>query len=733
MSSRRRRTRKTVKRPRPADAPARPAASEAPPPRTAPIPPESAPADGPRSQTVALALAVALVAATVTFYWPVHGLDFIGYDDPRYVTNNDAVKKGFAEGSVSYAFQGDDGGNWNPLTWFSHMLDVEIGGLDPAVHHVSQLVYHVLATVLLFLALRALTGAPGRSAFVAGAFALHPLHVESVAWIAERKDTLSGVLWMATLWAYAGYARSPNPGRYLLVAAVFALGLMAKPMVVTLPLVLLLLDVWPLRRVELPPRARADWRRLGRLVVEKVPLLLLSVAGSWITVIMQRRVGAVMSTSVTPIALRVQNAIVSYVTYLWKTLWPADLAVFYPYPDAFPASQVAAALVFLLGVTAAALYGLRRRPYLAVGWFWYLGTLVPVIGIVQVGSQAMADRYAYIPLVGIFIALAWGAVDLVGTRLRATGLAAAAVVVLLGWGVVTRAQLAHWKNDETLYSHALAVTEDNYLIHHNFGVSLATQKRYDEAIEHYREAVRINGFPSSRLNLGVLLSDRGDASAAIANYEEALRRNPRDTGARNNLANALSAEGRHEEALVHFEQVVRIQPNYFQAHSNYALALFKAGHYGEAVDEARAALRLRPNFAQAHNVLAASLAAQGRPQQAIASFQEALRLLPRWPPATRRLAWLYATYPDAAVRNGAEAVRLAEEANGRTGNKDAEMLDTLAAAYAEQGLFVEARNTAERARAAAENAGNQELAEEIRGRIELYGGGQPYRAAIAGG
>jgi len=685
----------------------------------------------PANRNVLLVL-LALAIFTAIAYWPVTRHEFVSYDDPRYVTSNEIVQKGFGPDSISYAFQSDDGGNWHPLTWFSLMLDAELFGLDPSGYHVSNVVYHILTTLLLFIMLHSWTGALWRSAFVAGAFALHPLHVESVAWVAERKDTLSALMWVATCIVYGWYARRPRLDTYLLLLVVFALGLMSKPMLVTLPFVLLLLDFWPLDRVKLE-RGSTALRANLRLLWEKIPLFALVVLASYITIIMQRRSGAVMSTSMVNMGERASNALLSYMSYLGKMIWPTDLAVFYPYPSSFALVKVIGAIVFLLTVSVYSVLRLRRRPYLAVGWFWFLGTLVPVIGLVQVGAQAMADRYTYIPLIGIFVVVAWGVVDLLGNRVKNSQLVLSGSLILILCLVGTRMQLRHWANDEALYGHAIEVTTGNFMMHHNLGKILEGKGRTDEAIKNYRAAVEINGWRPSQLNLGVLLSGQGNESEAIKGYRRALRSRPNDASIHNNLANSLAATGAVDEAIVHFREAVRIRPSYFQAQSNFALALVRAGRPDEAITAARAALRVKPRFAQAHNALGIALAAKGHPREAIASYREAIRLLPGWPPAMRRLAWLFATYPDGAIRDGAEAVRLASKASARTGNKNARMLDTLAAAQAENGNFKGALIVAEQALAAARSAGDDSFADEIETRLALYRDGVPFRDTIGTG
>jgi tetratricopeptide (TPR) repeat protein len=671
-------------------------------------------------------IAIGLLVLTVIAYWPVTGHEFIGYDDPRYVTRNESVKAGFGPGSVEYAFQSDDGGNWHPLTWFSLMLDVELFGLDPAGHHASNVVYHIIATVVLFFVLNSWTGAVWRSAFVAGAFALHPLHVESVAWIAERKDTLSAVFWVLCMAAYGWYAVAPRLDRYLLVMIVFALGLMSKPMLVTLPLVLLLLDVWPLGRLQLVAD-KASIKTGLWLALEKLPLLALSAVASFIAMEMQGRKGALVSSAVMGFGDRISNALLSYIKYLGKTFWPTDLAVFYPHPDSIPALTIIAAAACLLFVSAAAVLTLRTRPYFAVGWFWYLGTLVPVIGLVQVGAQSMADRYTYIPLIGIFIVIAWACGDLLGRIGRPRLLIAAGVVVLCVWLAGTRLQLRHWQNEESLYRHAIAVTSKNFMMHHNLGVVLQDRGELDEALYHYREATEINGWGPSQQNLGTLLARKGKHDEAIEVYTNALRSQPGNSMIHNNLANSLVEVGEIEKAIEHFRTAIKLRPRNYHAQSNLALNLVRAGRPDEAILAAQAALRTNPRFAQAHNALAIALVNSGRPREAIESYRNALKFIPNWPPAMRRLAWLYATYPDDEVRSGRQAVNLARTASSRTGNRNASMLDTLAAAYAEAGNFDEAIATAERAIGAAESSGQQDLAAEIGARREMYMQNMPYR------
>ena len=461
---------------------------------------------------------LALIAVNMIVYAPVWHHGFVNYDDDEYVSTNTVVLRGLTWHGASWAFTTGHAGNWHPLTWLSHMLDVQFYGLDPGPHHLTNLLFHIANTLLLFGLLHRMTGALGRSAFVAGLFAVHPLHVESVAWVAERKDVLSTLFWMLTLWAYVEYVRRPGLRRYWPVLLFFALGLMAKQMLVTLPFVLLLLDFWPLGRVGTRPNpaggwalSRDGWATTVRLVWEKLPLLALTVVSSIVTVVVHRQAAAVISLSATPLNLRVANALVSYVTYISKMLWPARLAVLYPYAQSLPGWWVAGAFLGLMGISVAVIRAGPRHPYLPVGWLWYLGTMVPVIGLIQVGNQATADRYTYVPLIGLFIVVAWGVPDLlVRWPRRRIGLPIAAGLVILACAIAARGQLRYWEDSTTLWTRALAVTTENNIAHNNLAVSLADQGKLDEAIAHYSEALRIKpDYTKAQDNLDLALVRRG--------------------------------------------------------------------------------------------------------------------------------------------------------------------------------------------------------------------------------
>jgi tetratricopeptide (TPR) repeat protein len=607
-------------------------------------------------------LSAALVAAGAFVYTPVRHHEFVNFDDPQYVRDNAVVAGGLSGRGLSWALTTGHAGNWHPLTWLSHMLDVELYGLDAGRHHVTSAVLHVVNTLLLFGLLLRMTGALWPSAFVAGLFELHPLHVESVAWIAERKDVLSGFFFLLTLWAYLAYVRRPRGDRYALVLVLLALGLMAKPMLVTLPFVLLLLDVWPLGRA-------ADLSARRRLILEKLPLVGLAIASSVVTVLVQQRAGAIKGLGVLPFERRLATAVLAYVTYAAKALWPSRLAAIYPYPAPPPSWTVVGAIALLVAVSALALRAARRHPYLPVGWFWYLGTLVPVLGLVQVGSQPWADRYTYIPAIGLFIVVAWGTMDLfargpLGNRLLAATLALA----LAACAVTARTQVEYWRNSVALWEHALEVTAGNHRAESNLAHALARQGRLDEAVAHYVAALRIKpDFAEAHGNLGLVLADQGKVGEAMHHYAEALRVRPDDLEVHNNFGVALMGLGRNAEAIRHFSEAARIDPTTAVSHNNLGVAYAHEGNLDDATREFAEALRLQPayaeaqtNLAVAHNGLGAALSDQGKIEEAVEHYVQALRLRPALADAHANLARALAGKGrfDQAVREILEAVRL---------------------------------------------------------------------------
>jgi Tfp pilus assembly protein PilF len=541
--------------------------------------------DGRRSTWIC----VGLTLLTVAVYAPVRGHEFVSFDDPAYVRINPHIAHGLTWEAVRWAFTSRYEANWHPLTWISHMIDVSLFGMDAGAHHVTSLVLHVANTLLLFDVLRRMTGALGRSAFVAALFAVHPLHVESVAWVAERKDVLSTLFWMLTLEAYVAWVRDPKPRRYALIVLCFAAGLMSKPMLVTLPFTLLLLDAWPLRRMTDAASAR-------RLVVEKIPLFALAAASSVVTFLVQRGAGAVAGLDANPIDVRVANAMVSYVAYVRNMFCPTGLYALYVHERPFPMWKGVAAASVVTFVTVLAVRQARQRPWFVVGWLWFLGTLVPVVGLVQVGMQSMADRYTYVPLIGLFVAVAWEATDLVGRR-RPRGLAlpAVAAAVTLACAFLARRQVETWKDGETLWRHAVDVDPGNAAARNNLGTTLCDLGRFDEAVLEFREFVRIS---------------------------------PDSVDAHHNLGYALMKSGKLGEATVHLQDALRLDPAFADAHENLGYTLRLQGRLPEAVVRLREALRLRPDFAAAHRDLAGVLAEQGLIDDAIREYDEALRIAP---------------------------------------------------------------------------------------------------------
>jgi tetratricopeptide (TPR) repeat protein len=880
-----------------------------------------------------------LALVTLATYWPVIHDQFIGYDDAVYVTENTWVKSGLNRHSVAWAFTTGESANWHPLTWLSHELDVQLFGLNPAAHHLVNLLFHVTNVILLLLVMTRMTGRLWPSAFAAALFALHPLHVESVAWAAERKDVLSTFFLCLTLLAYERYVRAKWDGMgsglpayvfYLSALACFALGLLAKSMLVTLPCLLLLLDHWPLRRFQIAkslapaPRSGAGPAEkpgtqnknkirdvkgpgFGALLVEKLPFFGLVIVISLATYHAQHQAGTVAEVQDCSISGRVANALASYLKYLGKTFWPTDLAIFYPHPaivhsglSQWPAWQIAAAALALVGISVLAVLRLGRQPWFATGWFWYLGTLVPVIGFVQVGSQAMADRYTYIPLIGIFVILAWTLAEILPARPLArfsqVGISFA-VLVILACAALTRHQVGYWRNDFTLFEHALAVNEGNAPAHTVIAVAYARQGKFgfalaharaatyaepgysgawyalgdvydslgrpqdalrsfqtalrlnpnviqtwfrlgciqtglhqlDEAVQSYRAALRLNPeFAAAHNNLGSTLWTLGQRKEAIQEFVEAVRLNPTAPEKHYNLGTALSDNGQPSEAAKEFAEAIRLKPDYADAHAALGVALVKAGQFADALKEFQIVVQLRPTDAgdrlrlggaflvsgqtneaatafaeaqrlqpglasqtlaaandsikqgqlddalrgfttvtwlepgnaQAHEQLGLLLARRAKFGEAIFHLQEALRLAPGAEahynlaavlamhgdlreaiehyrqvllakpdsaPTLNDLAWILATAPQSDLRNGSEAVRLAERACQLTNRKNPHFLGTLDAAYAESGQFDQAITAASTARDLALASGDKSVAEAAETRVSLYRAGKPYR------
>ena len=523
----------------------------------------------------------ALLVLVIAIYARTASYDFVYYDDPDYVTANAHVREGLTLHGLRWALTSTEASNWHPLTWASHMLDVELFGLDPGAHHLVNVALHLANSCLLFELLRRMTGALGPSAAVALLFAIHPMHVESVAWVAERKDVLSAFFFFAALLAYAAWVRRRGALRYLLVTTLFALGLMAKPMLVTLPLVLLLLDFWPLRR------ETSSVRGVVGLVAEKLPWLALSAASCVVTVVAQRAGGSLESTYAVPLVPRVANAVVSYVRYLGKLAWPTNLTVAYPHPNLaggtpWSVLEVAASLAAMLVLTWLAIALGRRRRYVAIGWLWYAIMLAPVIGVVQVGQQAMAERYTYLPYIGLFVILAWGGAELLrgldGRPIVRTAVAAAVLAACLAYADTSRRQVTSWRNTEALFRHAIAVSAPTPVVLTNLGAALAEQGQLDEAIELHHVALHLAPDDARALNnLGLALHLAGRLDEAIANYRMAVTLDPGRVSARHNLATALRDSGRLDEAIEEYRRALELDPGSVKTREALAQALRMAG------------------------------------------------------------------------------------------------------------------------------------------------------------
>ncbi len=513
-----------------------------------------------RQQAILVCVCLAVLIAAV--YWPLRQAGFVNFDDDAYVTANPHVLGGLTVANMVWAFTAVRAGYWHPLTWLSHALDCECFGMNAGGHHAVNVLLHMANTLLLFLVLRRMTGATWRSACVAALFGVHPLHVESVAWVAERKDVLSGLFWMLAMWGYVRYVERPTWQRYAVVVAWYAMGLMAKPMVVTLPCVLLLLDYWPLGRTRWAPSVVGHNAplRLGQLVWEKLPLFALAAVSCGVTIWAQHRGGAISSLERLPVGLRIANAAVSYVRYMEKVVWPSGLAVFYPH-RAWPPGAVIAAGAILVAVSGLVIRKALREPHLAVGWFWFIGVSVPVIGLVQVGSQSMADRFTYLPLIGLFIMLCWSVPSRVMERrdLKAIAWVAAAAVVAV-CAALSRVQVGYWRDSETLFRHALDVTRGNWVAHNKLGNALAQSGKIEEAIAHYKQALWVTpNFAEAHYNLGIALAQTGKIEEAIAQYEQVLRISPDYAEAHYNLGVALGQADRIPDAIGHLRAGVADQ------------------------------------------------------------------------------------------------------------------------------------------------------------------------------
>jgi protein O-mannosyl-transferase len=638
-------------------------------------------------------IALLLALATLLVYLPVTRSGFVDYDDDDYVTNNQVVQNGLTLAGIQWAFTTGHASNWHPLTWLSHMTDCELFGLNPAAHHFVNVLFHAANTAFLFVLLLRLTGALWPAAFIAALFAWHPLHVESVAWIAERKDVLSTFFALLALLSYTRYVKENCRRSFWFALIFFALGLMSKPMLVTLPFVMLLLDYWPLQRF---PNFQIPTIR--RLMLEKWPFFLLSIISCIVTFLAQRST-AMASLELVPLGFRLENIPVAYVAYLSKIVWPANLAVIYPMPTGFqfPPIMMAVAMTVLIFICAAVWLARKRAPYLSVGWLWFLGTLVPVIGLVQVGGQAYADRYTYLPAIGLFIMAALGACDLTSRfQLPKIVVASTAALILAACLTVTENQLRYWRDSEVLFRHALAVNKDNYIAHINLGVALELEDRLDEAVAEYHTAETIapNRYQIHN-NLGNCLDHQGKPAEALAEYRAAVRLNPKLPELHNSLGIVLDEQGRYDEALVEFTNATQLDPAYPWAHFEMAKTLLKQGRDIKAIDQFRKALRLDPENFQILAYTARVLAAEENSQ----------------------------------IRDGKTALVLASNANNLTGGTQPLVLDALGIALAETGDFSNATQVTQKALDLA-TAAKMKALEPIQQRLELYKNNRPWRESF---
>jgi len=592
-----------------------------------------------------VAVIVAIVGFTIATYTPVWRFAFVALDDPQYVYANKNLAEGLTAQSISWAVTTGHEANWHPVTWMSHAFDISVFGMNSGMHHTVNLLLHLANTVLLFAVLRRLTGSAWPSAFVAALFAVHPLHVESVAWVAERKDVLSALFFLLTLGAYARYVERPSSQRYGLVALCLAVGLMAKAMLVTVPMVLLLLDFWPLGRMTgwsiVPARGGRAQRPLTALFVEKLPLLAIVAASSVVTFLVQRAGGAVKSLESFPLSLRAQNAVVSYVDYLRTTVWPVDLGVFYPFPPSLPAGAVVTSGAVLLILSAGAIVLARRAPAVTVGWFWYLGMLVPVIGLVQIGGQARADRYMYLPLIGIAIAVAWGALALAKSATARWIVAAAGVVAIAGYAHVGHAQVQYWRDTVTLWSHTAEATDDvnNFGVYFGLAEYLRANGRAAESIPVYEKSIAKNGaYVDARLGLVRSLVETRQTARAIPVLQDVIALQPDGVETRMSLALLLTEAGRVPEALAQFAEAVRLQPDDAAIRNDYARALAQNRQFAEAAREWEEVVRRAPAQTDARLSLAIALLQIGRVDDATRHLREVLRLEPGNETAKKALA-----------------------------------------------------------------------------------------------
>ena len=597
-----------------------------------------------------MVISLLLILSIIIAYGQVKNFDFVGYDDQEYITENSHVQKGLTVESIIWAFTSFHSANWHPLTWLSHMLDCELYGLNPMGHHWTNLTFHMINTILLFLVLKLMTGAIWRSAFVAALFALHPLHVESVAWVSERKDVLCTFFGLLMIFSYYRYVKISSLKNYLLVIIFFSLGLMSKPMLVTFPFVLLLLDFWPLKRFQFKDDRiiQSDgvtcfgFKEFFQLILEKIPLLIPVVISCILTFLAQKSGGAVKGLVALSLKTRVANALVSYVSYVLKAIWPSKLTVFYPHPgDTLTAWQISGAFLVITVAIFLSMRLSKKYPYIGVGLFWYLGTLVPVVGLVQVGEQAMADRYTYIPLIGLFIIVAWGVSDLMKKwHYRKIYFSLFATIILTTLTARTFFQTSHWKNGVTLFEHAIKVTENNHKAHNNLATALDSLD-LDRAISHYKEALRIHpNYVIALCNLGLTLCDKGNYDEAVLYFTKALKINPQKTDTRMDLANIFFLQAKPEKAISQYREILKTDYENANAHYNLAYMLSTQKKIDQAEHHYKEALRINPEYSKAHYNLGNILLSQGKTKEAATHFVKSIQFKPDYVQAYNKLGFI---------------------------------------------------------------------------------------------
>ncbi|MGA2914841.1 MAG: tetratricopeptide repeat protein [Sedimentisphaerales bacterium] len=656
-----------------------------------------------------------LTLATTAVYYRVCTYDFVNYDDNVYVYKNPNIQAGITLKNIKWAFTAGYASNWHPLTWLSLMLDRQLFGPDASGFHFTNLIFHIANTLLLFIVLKLMTNAIWQSAFVAALFVLHPLHVESVAWVSERKDVLSTFFWLLTMWAYVRYAGRGKISNYLLVVIFFVFGLLSKPMVVTLPFVLLLLDYWPLQRLNTK-------RSLPHLLIEKIPLFVIAATSCIITLIVQRESKAVMNLAEFPLKIRIYNTFSSYIQYIIKMIWPAKLAMFYPhFGQNVSILFIVISALILAAVTIFVLLFSKNHRYLGTGWFWYLGTLVPVIGIVQVGSQAMADRYTYITLTGLFIIIVWGISELSEKwPYRKNVLWASSLIVLSVLAVCSFIQQGYWKNTITLCEHALKVTDNNFQAHFSLAGKLIEEGRIEEAIRHSGEAVRIvPDYVEPIITLANALQMSGRIDEAIHYYERALKIAPGSADVYLNYGYALAAKGKFDDAISLYNKGLQIAPDSIELHINLGTALARSGRLDEAVKEYQKSLQMKPDNPEVLESLGIILFQQGKTDEAFKYFTETLRIDPNRPQGHYYLGQILAQRGkiDDAIEHFDDALRL---------KPTVKFMNVLAAAYAAAGNFNKAIEITEKALELCRSPEQKTVKEELEKRLTLYKAGKPY-------